>query len=452
MFENLRKKFSKAFHILKGDGEITDVNIAETMKEIRRSLIEADVNYKIAKNFVQNVRRKSIGKKVPTSLNPKNLIVKLVYDELVDIMGGENIEKIKISSDRLSVILVCGLQGSGKTTFSSKLAFFLRKKENKNPLLVAADVYRPAAIDQLNILSSKVNLPVFFLKENKNVIEIIEKSILYAEKNKHNVIIIDTAGRLSIDQMMMNEIQKIYHFSKPDETLFIVDSMTGQDAINTAKNFLKFIEFDGIVMTKLDGDSRGGAAITMSSVIGKPIKFISNGEKIENIEIFYPERIANRILGMGDIVSLVEKVQEQFDEERTKKIYKKISKNRFNFEDLLEQIKRIKKIGSIKNIFSMIPGMENFLDFHNEKKDSFKNVESIIFSMTPYERNNPKSLNNIKRRKRISKGSGVSLREIDLFLKQFDKISKVMKSLNDKSGSRLIKDFLSKMITKQSLS
>ncbi|AGD98333.1 signal recognition particle subunit SRP54 [Blattabacterium sp. (Blatta orientalis) str. Tarazona] len=366
MFEHLQKKLNKAFHILKGNRKITEINIAETMKEIRRALIDADVNYKIAKTFVQKVKEKSIGKKVLTSLNPKQLIIKLVYDELVTLMGKKNRE-INISNNP-SIILICGLQGSGKTSFSSKLAFFCVEKKIKNPLLVAADIYRPAAIDQLKIIADKVHLPYFFLKENKNVIEIIEKSLIYASQKKYNVVIIDTAGRLAIDKKMMDEIQKIYQYSNPDETLFVVDSMTGQDAINTAQIFSHTLNFDGIVMTKLDGDSRGGSAITMSSVIGKPIKFISNGEKIEDIEIFHPERIANRILGMGDIVSLVEKVQEQFNEKETQKIYKKISKNRFNFEDLLEQLQQVKKIGSMKNLMSMIPGMDRFFEHKNEKK------------------------------------------------------------------------------------
>ncbi|WP_185873996.1 signal recognition particle protein [Blattabacterium cuenoti] len=443
MFKYLQKKMDKALHILKGNNKITEINVTATLKEIRRTLIDADVNYKIAKTFIQKIKEKSIGKKVLTSLNPKQLIIKIIYDELVLLMGGKN-KEINISKNP-SIILICGLQGSGKTSFSSKLAFFLKKK-NKKPLLVAADIHRPAAIDQLKIIADKVDIPVFFLKENKNIIEIIKKSFLYANEKKCNVIIIDTAGRLAIDKIMMNEIETIYRYSKPDETLFVVDAMTGQDAINTVQIFSKVLNFDGIVMTKLDGDSRGGAAITMSSVVGKPIKFISNGEKIENIEIFYPERIANRILGMGDIVTLVEKVQEQFNEEKTKKIYRKISKNRFNFEDLFEQIKKIKKIGSIKNIMSMIPGMENFLDKKKEKKDSFKEIESIILSMTPYERHHPTLFSNSNRKNRISKGSGIPLKEINLFLKQFDKINKIMKTMNHNSGSEIIKNFLSKMI------
>ncbi|ACY40464.1 signal recognition particle protein [Blattabacterium sp. (Blattella germanica) str. Bge] len=449
MFEHLQNKFHKALHILKGDDSITEMNIASSMKEIVRALIDADVNYKIAKDFIRRVKEKSIGKKVLTSLNPKQLITKIVYDELVLLMGGKSIE-MNLSKDP-SIILICGLQGSGKTSFSSKLAFFLRKK-NKNPLLVAADIHRPAAIDQLKFIAEKVNIPIFYLKNSKNIIEILDKSVIYSFKNKNNVIIIDTAGRLAIDQIMMEEIVKIHQHSKPDEILFVVDAMTGQDAINTAQSFSKILNFDGIVMTKLDGDSRGGAAITMSSAVGKPIKFISNGEKIEDLEIFHPDRIANRILGMGDIVSLVEKVQEQFDEKKTKKIYHKISKNRFNFNDLLEQIRHIKKIGSIKNIISMIPGVDRFFSFNGEnQKDSFKKIEAMIHSMTPDERENPKLLTDIERKRRISKGSGIPLSHLDLFFRQFYDINKIMKKINANSGSgqQIIKDFISKIMNKE---
>ncbi|WP_185858114.1 signal recognition particle protein [Blattabacterium cuenoti] len=446
MFEHLQNKLSKALHILKGNSAITEINIASSLKEIGRALIDADVNYKIVRSFIQKIQKKSIGQKVITSLNPRQLITKIVYDELVCLMGGKNIE-INISKNP-SIILICGLQGSGKTSFSSKLAFFLRKK-NQNPLLVAADIHRPAAIDQLKLISDQVNIPVFSLKESKDVIEIVSQSILYASKKKKNVIIIDTAGRLSIDKIMMEEIKKINEYSKPDEVLFIVDAMTGQDAINTAQYFSKELNFNGIVITKLDGDSRGGVAITMSSVVKKPIKFITNGEKIEDLEIFHPDRIANRILGMGDIVSLVEKVQEQFDEKRTKKIYQKISKNRFDFNDLLEQIQQIKKIGNIKNIISMIPGIDKFFSFSGNQKDSIKKIESIIYSMTPYERSHPKILIDIKRKKRISKGSGVILSHIDLFLKQFYDMNKIMKKIHDYSGKKIIKDFIYQMIKKE---
>lgn len=444
MFKNLQKKIDKSLQILKGNNKITEINIANSLKEISKALIDADVNYKIAKNFIKKVKEKSVGRQVITSLNPRQLMIKIVYDELVLLMGGKS-KEINISKTKNpSIILICGLQGSGKTTFSAKLALFLKKK-NYYPLLVAADIYRPAAVDQLKILVEKIDIPVFS-KKTSNILDILDQSILYASKKKRNVIIIDTAGRLSIDKVMMNEIKNIYKYSNPDETLFVVDSMTGQDAINTAECFSNVLNFNGIVMTKLDGDSRGGAAITISSLIGKPIKFISNGERIEDIEVFHPDRIANRILGMGDVVSLVEKVQEQFDEKRTKNIYNKISKDRFNFEDLLEQFKQVRKIGSIKNIVSMIPGMEKFFGILNDKEDSFKEIETIILSMTPYERKNPKILNNISRRKRISVGSGISLNHIDSFLKKFYSMNKIMKKINTSSRQDLIKDFLSKMM------
>ncbi|WP_185867302.1 signal recognition particle protein [Blattabacterium cuenoti] len=445
MFEHLQNKFSEALHILKGHNTITEINIASSLKEIGRALIDADVNYKIAKNFIQRVKEKSIGQKVLTSLNPKQLITKIVYDELVSLMGKKNV-KMNLSNNP-AIILLCGLQGSGKTSFSSKLAFFLRKK-SKDPLLVAADFHRPAAIDQLELIAEKVNIPVFSLKESKNVIEIVEKSILYAYKKKRNVIIVDTAGRLAIDKMMMEEIKKIYQNFKPDEVLFIVDAMTGQDAINTAQSFSKVLNFDGVVITKLDGNSKGGVAITLSSVVKKPIKFISNGEKIEDLEVFHPDRIANRILGMGDIVSLVEKVQEQFDERKTKKIYRKILKNSFDFNDLLEQLQQVKKIGNLKNIISMIPGIDRYFSFDGNQKDSLKKVEAIIHSMTPYERNNPKILTDIMRKKRISKGSGITLNHIDIFLKQFHDMSKIMKKIHAHSGKKILKDFIHQIINK----
>ncbi|WP_185857481.1 signal recognition particle protein [Blattabacterium cuenoti] len=446
MFEHLQNKLSKALHILKGHNTITEINIASSLKEIGRALVDADVNYKIVKSFIQRVQEKSIGKKVLTSLNPKQLITKIVYDELVSLMGKKSIE-INLSNDP-AIILICGLQGSGKTSFSSKLAFFLRKK-NKYPLLVAADIHRPAAINQLKLIADKADIPVFSLKESKNVIEIVNQSIFYASKKNRNVIIIDTAGRLGVDEIMMKEIQEINQCSQPDEVLFVVDAMTGQDAINTAQSFSKVLNFDGVVITKLDGDSRGGVAITMSSIVKKPIKFISNGEKIEDLEIFHPDRIANRILGMGDIVSLVEKVQEQFDEKRTQKIYQKISKNRFDFNDLLEQIQQFKKIGNIKNIISMIPGIDRYFSFYGNQKDSLKKIETIIYSMTPYERNHPKILTDIKRKKRISKGSGITLSHIDLFIKQFHDMNKIMKKIHAHSGKKIVKDFIYQMINKE---
>jgi signal recognition particle protein len=446
MFEYLQNKLSKALHILKGHNTITEINIVSSLKEIGRALIDADVNYKIVRSFIQRVQNKSIGKKVLHSLNPKQLIVKIVYDELVSIMGEKSVE-INLSKNP-AIILICGLQGSGKTSFSSKLAFFLKKK-NKYPLLVAADIYRPAAINQLKLITEKVNIPVFSIKECQNVLKIVNQSIVYASKNKKNVIIIDTAGRLGIDEIMMQEIQKIHQCSQPNEVLFVVDAMTGQDAINTAQSFSKRLNFDGIVITKLDGDSRGGVAITMSDIVKKPIKFISYGEKIEDLEVFHPDRIANRILGMGDVVSLVEKVQEQFDEKRTKKIYHKISKNRFNFNDLLEQLKQVKKIGNIKNIISMIPGIDRYFHFDGNQKNSFKKIEAIIYSMTPYERSHPKILTNEKRKKRISQGSGVTLNNVDLFLSKFHDMNKIMKKIHTHSGNQIVKDFIYKIMNKE---
>ncbi|BBA17123.1 signal recognition particle protein [Blattabacterium cuenoti] len=446
MFEHLKNKISEALHVFKGDSKITEINIASSLKKIGNALIDADVNYKIVRNFIHKIQEKSIGKKVLTSLNPKQLITKIVYDELVLLMGKKNVE-MDLSKNP-SIILICGLQGSGKTSFSSKLAFFLTKK-NKFPLLVSVDIHRPAAVDQLKLIAKKVNIPVFSLEKSKNVIEIIDQSILYAFKNKRNIIIIDTAGRLAIDQIMMEEIQRINQHSKPNEILFVVDSMTGQDAINTAQSFSKKLNLDGIVITKLDGDNRGGVAITISSIVKKPIKFISNGEKIEDLEVFHPDRIANRILGMGDIVSLVEKVQEQFDEKRTRKIYQKISKNSFDFNDLLYQIQKIKKIGNIKNIISMIPGIDKYFSFDGDHKNSFKKIESIIYSMTPYERIHPKVFSDVKRKKRISKGSGITLSHIDLFMKQFYDMSKIVKKIHAHSGKETIKNLLYQMIKKE---
>ncbi|WP_185877510.1 signal recognition particle protein [Blattabacterium cuenoti] len=446
MFKTLQKKIGNAFRVLKGNNKITEINVSIVLKEIGKALIDADVNHKVVSEFIKKVKNKYIGKNVLDDLNPKQLIIKLVHDELVSIMGGKKVD-INISKNP-SIILLFGLQGSGKTSFSSKLSLFLKKK-GKNPLLVAADIYRPAAIDQLNALANKINVPVFSLKENKNVIDIIKKSIPHAYKNKNNIIIIDTAGRLAVDDFMMKEIQQINNNFDLNEKLFVVDSMTGQDAINTAKNFSNLLNFDGIVITKLDGDSKGGVAITISSVTKKPIKFISIGEKMDDIEIFYPDRMANRILGMGDVVSFVEKVQEQFDEKKTNRIYNKISKNKFNFYDLLDQVNRIKKMGSIKNIISMIPGMEKFFLF-DKKENSFKRIETIILSMTPDERKNPKLFDDINRRIRLSKGSGYPLKDIDMFFKQFYNMNKVLKKINTSgySGKQIIKDFLSKMINK----
>ncbi|WP_185878033.1 signal recognition particle protein [Blattabacterium cuenoti] len=444
MFKNLKEKIDQSFNILKGN-KITEINVSIVLKDIGKALIDSDVNHNIVINFIKKVKTKSIGKKVLQSLNPKQQIIKFVYDELTQLMGGKKVD-LNLSKNP-SIILICGLQGSGKTSFASKLSFFLKKK-GYYPLLVAADIYRPAAIEQLNSLANKIDVPLFYLKNNKNVIDIVNQSIIYANKKNKNIIIIDTAGRLAIDNFMMDEIKKISENVNPSETLFVVDSMIGQDAINSARLFSKTLNIDGLVLTKLDGDNKGGVAITISDIVKKPIKFISNGEKIENIEIFHPDRMADRILGMGDVVSFVEKVQEQFDEKRARKIHKKILKNQFNFYDLLDQIKRIKKIGNIKNIISMIPGM-NKSYFNN--KISFEKIESIILSMTPYEKKNPEvfySHTGISRKNRISNGSGNTINDIDTFLKQFHNMNKVMKKINVNMNNNLIKDFLSKMTKK----
>ncbi|WP_185873441.1 signal recognition particle protein [Blattabacterium cuenoti] len=443
MFKNLKEKIDKSFNILK-ENKITEINVSVVLKEIGKALIDSDVNHEIVIKFIKKIKKKSIGKKVLKSLNPKQLIIKFVYDELVKLMGGKKID-LNLSKNP-SIILICGLQGSGKTSFSSKLSFFLKKK-GYYPLLVAADVYRPAAIDQLNSLANKINVPVFYLKNNKNVLDIVNQSIIYSKNKNRNIIIIDTAGRLAIDDFMMKEISEISKNINPSETLFIVDSMIGQDAINSAKLFLKTLNIDGLVLTKLDGDNKGGVAITISNIVKKPIKFISNGEKIDNIEIFHPDRMANRILGMGDVISFVEKVQEQFDEKIAKNIHRKILKNKFNFYDLLDQINRIKKIGNIKNIISMIPGInKNFFD--NDNKMSFEKIESIILSMTSYEKKNPEvfySETGISRKNRISKGSGRSFNEIDKLLKQFNNMNKMIKKINVNSNKSIIEDFLSKI-------
>ncbi len=444
MFKTLKENIKKAFFLFKSKN-VTEIDTSIVLKEIGKALIDSDVNHNIVFNLIKNVKKKSIGKKILDPLNAKQVIIKLVHDELVKLMGGKKTD-INMSGNP-TIILICGLQGSGKTTFSSKLAFFMKKK-GKSPLLVAADIYRPAAIKQLNDISKKVNIPIFYLENNKDVIDIIDKSIIFSSKKKFDPIIIDTAGRLSIDKIMMMELNKISINFNPHETLLVADSMTGQDAINTAKLFSKTLKFDGIVMTKLDGDSKAGSSITISSIINKPIKFISYGEKIQDIEIFYPDRIANRILGMGDVVTFVEKIQEQFNESRAKKIYKKISKNQFNFYDLLDQIKRVEKIGNIKHIISMIPGMDK-LSFIDKNKNSFKKIESIIYSMTPYERYNPKILQNENRKKRISNGSGNSLNDINLFIKHFNQMRKIMKHINNNLGRNTIKDLLLEMINKK---
>ncbi|WP_373073868.1 signal recognition particle protein [Zeaxanthinibacter enoshimensis] len=435
MFDNLSEKLDKALHVLKGHGQITEINVAETTKEVRRALLDADVNFKIAKEFTNTVKEKALGQNVLTSLQPGQLMVKIVKDELTQLMGGES-EGISLAGDP-AVILMSGLQGSGKTTFSGKLANFLKSKKTKNPLLVACDVYRPAAIDQLHVVGEQIGVPVYSDKDNKDPVSLAQAGIDYARKNGHNVVIIDTAGRLAVDQQMMTEIANIRDAIKPQETLFVVDSMTGQDAVNTAKAFNEVLDFDGVVLTKLDGDTRGGAALSIKSVVDKPIKFIGTGEKMDAIDVFYPSRMADRILGMGDVVSLVERAQEQFDEEEARKLQKKIAKNKFGFDDFLNQIQQIKKMGSMKDLLGMIPGAGKALKGLDIDDDAFKHIEAIIHSMTPEERSNP-SLLNASRKKRIAKGSGREIKEVNQLLKQFDQMSKMMKMMQGGGGKKMM--------------
>ena len=434
MFNNLTEKLNSAFHVLKGHGKITEINVAETLKEVRRALLDADVSFKIAKEFTQRVKEKSIGKNVLTDLRPGQLMVKIVKDELTELMGGEH-EGINLS-DNPSIILLSGLQGSGKTTFGGKLANYLKKKKGKNPLLVACDVYRPAAIDQLKLLGSQINVDVYTEDENKDPVLIAKNSLKFAKEHNKNLIIIDTAGRLAIDDVLMNEIGNIKNATKPSEILFVVDSMTGQDAVNTAKAFNDVLNFDGVVLTKLDGDTRGGAALTIKSVVNKPIKFIGNGEKLDALDIFYPERMADRILGMGDVVSLVERAQDVYDEKKARELSKKIAKNKFGFDDFLNQINQIKKMGNLKDTVSMIPGMSQIKDVDIDN-DSFKHIEALIQSMTPKERSNPKIIDH-NRKKRIAKGAGRDVHEINALLKQFEQMSKMMKMVQSGGASKLM--------------
>ena len=434
MFNNLTEKLNSAFHVLKGHGKITEINVAETLKEVRRALLDADVSFKIAKEFTQRVKEKSIGKNVLTDLRPGQLMVKIVKDELTELMGGEH-EGINLS-DNPSIILLSGIQGSGKTTFGGKLANYLKKKKGKNPLLVACDVYRPAAIDQLKLLGSQINVDVYTEDENKDPVVIAKNSLKFAKEHNKNLIIIDTAGRLAIDDVLMNEIGNIKNATKPSEILFVVDSMTGQDAVNTAKAFNDVLNFDGVVLTKLDGDTRGGAALTIKSVVNKPIKFIGNGEKLDALDIFYPERMADRILGMGDVVSLVERAQDVYDEKKARELSKKIAKNKFGFDDFLNQINQIKKMGNLKDTVSMIPGMSQIKDVDIDN-DSFKHIEALIQSMTPKERSNPKIIDH-NRKKRIAKGAGRDVQEINALLKQFEQMSKMMKMVQSGGASKLM--------------
>ena len=435
MFDNLSDKLDKALHVLKGHGQITEINVAETIKEIRRALLDADVNFKIAKEFTNKVKEKALGQNVLTSLQPGQLMVKIVKDELPELMGGEA-EGVYLSGNP-SVILMSGLQGSGKTTFSGKLANFLKKKKKKRPLLVACDVYRPAAIDQLHIVGEQIGAEVYSERGNNDPVAIAKAGIQQAKQLGCNVVIIDTAGRLAVDEEMMTEIENIHKAVTPQETLFVVDSMTGQDAVNTAKAFNDVLNFDGVILTKLDGDTRGGAAISIKSVVDKPIKFIGTGEKMEAIDVFYPSRMADRILGMGDVVSLVERAQEQFDEEQARKIQKKIAKNRFGFDDFLSQIQQIKKMGNMKDLMGMIPGVGKAMKGMDIDDDAFKHIEAIIHSMTPDERSNPSKLN-ASRKKRIAQGSGRSIQEVNQLLKQFQQMSKMMKMMQGGGGKKMM--------------
>ena len=431
MFENLSEHLERSFKILKGEGKITDINVAETLKDVRRALLDADVNYKVAKSFTDRVKAKALGMNVLTSVKPGQLMVKIVHDELAELMGGSAAE-LNLAGHP-AVILMSGLQGSGKTTFSAKLANWQKSKKHRSPLLVACDVYRPAAIDQLKVLGEQIGVPVYSEPEEKNPVNIALNAIKEARAHAKDLVIIDTAGRLAVDEQMMNEIAAIKAAVNPDETLFVVDSMTGQDAVNTAKEFNDRLDFNGVVLTKLDGDTRGGAALSIRTVVDKPIKFVGTGEKMEALDVFHPERMADRILGMGDIVSLVERAQEQYDEKEARKLQKKIAKNHFDFNDFLSQIAQIKKMGNIKDLVSMIPGVGKAVKDLDIDDNAFKSVEAIIYSMTPKERSNPDIINN-SRRQRIAKGSGTSIQEVNRILKQFDQTRKMMHQM---SGNRM---------------
>jgi|TARA_B110000046_G_scaffold21550_1_gene20381 signal recognition particle subunit SRP54 len=435
MFNNLSEKLDKALHTLKGHGRISEINVAETLKEVRRALLDADVNYKIAKEFTNRVKEKALGQNVLTTLQPGQLMVKIVKDELTSLMGGDE-EEIDLSATP-SVILMSGLQGSGKTTFSGKLANYLKTKKAKIPMLVACDVYRPAAIDQLHIVGEQVGVEVYSDQGNNDPVAIAKSGIAAAKAKGCNVVIIDTAGRLAVDEAMMTEIANIHSEIQPQETLFVVDAMTGQDAVNTAKAFNDILNFDGVILTKLDGDTRGGAAISIKSVVNKPIKFIGTGEKMEAIDVFYPARMAERILGMGDVVSLVERAQEQFDEQEARKIQKKIAKNQFGFDDFLSQIQQVKKMGNMKDLMGMIPGAGKMMKDVDIDDDSFKHIEAIIQSMTPKERTKPTLLNN-SRKKRIGSGSGTSIQQVNQLMKQFNQMSKMMKMMQGGGGRKMM--------------
>ena len=445
MFENLSDRLERSFKILKGEGKITEINVAETLKDVRRALLDADVNFKVAKSFTDTVKEKALGMNVLTAVKPGQLMVKIVHDELAQLMGGEAVE-LKLEG-RPAIVLMSGLQGSGKTTFSGKLANLLKNKQHKNPLLVACDVYRPAAIDQLKVVGEQVGVPVYTEEGNKNVNEIALNAIREAKAKSYDVVIIDTAGRLAVDEQMMDEISSLKNAVNADETLFVVDSMTGQDAVNTAKEFNDRLNFDGVILTKLDGDTRGGAALSIRTVVDKPIKFIGTGEKMEALDVFHPDRMADRILGMGDVVSLVERAQEQFDEEEAKRLQKKIQKNKFDLNDFLKQIEQIKKMGNLKDLASMIPGVGKAIKDVDIDDSAFNGIEAIIKSMTPYERTNPEVLNQ-SRRLRIAKGSGTNIQEVNRLIKQFDQTRKMMKMVTGnqmKSMMSRMKDFKGQM-------
>ena len=436
MFENLSEKLEKAFSVLKGHGKISEINVAETLKEVRRALLDADVSFKIAKEFTNKVKDKAIGQDVLTTLNPGQLMVKLVKDELTELMGSQ-VQGINLE-EKTSVILIAGLQGSGKTTFTGKLALFLKNKKSKKPLLVACDVYRPAAINQLEILAEQLGVEVFTNRESQDPVAIAKAAVAHAKQNGHNVVIVDTAGRLAIDEQMMNEISAVKTAVNPQETLFVVDSMTGQDAVNTAKSFNDRLDYDGVVLTKLDGDTRGGAALTIKSVVNKPIKFVGTGEKMDALDVFHPNRMADRILGMGDVVSLVEKAQEQFDAEKARRLQKRIAKNEFDFNDFIEQIGQVKKMGNVKDLMGMIPGMGKAMKGVEIEDDAFKHVEAMVSSMTNEERSNPSILNG-SRRQRVARGSGRSVNEVNQLIKQFNDMGKLMKMMQGGGMKNMMK-------------
>ena len=436
MFENLSEKLEKAFSVLKGHGKISEINVAETLKEVRRALLDADVSFKIAKEFTNKVKDKAIGQDVLTTLNPGQLMVKLVKDELTELMGSQ-VQGINLE-EKTSLILIAGLQGSGKTTFTGKLALFLKNKKSKKPLLVACDVYRPAAINQLEILAEQVGVDVFTNRDSQDPVAIAKSAVAHAKQNGHNVVIVDTAGRLAIDEQMMNEISAVKTAVNPQETLFVVDSMTGQDAVNTAKSFNDRLDYDGVVLTKLDGDTRGGAALTIKSVVDKPIKFVGTGEKMDALDVFHPNRMADRILGMGDVVSLVEKAQEQFDAEKARRLQKRIAKNEFDFNDFIEQIGQVKKMGNVKDLMGMIPGMGKAMKGVDIEDDAFKHVEAMVSSMTNEERSNPSILNG-SRRQRVARGSGRSVNEVNQLIKQFNDMGKLMKMMQGGGMKNMMK-------------